>query len=176
MRSPTNPTSHGPARRGAALLCCWLSRRGVMRGCGERLGSVGDGRGRKWGPDWVGPLVRGCCKHLVAGRHLRMFGLLTITAIALNTTDKASSSILSEVAAALAVDANATAPFYIGCYRDCISGTNCDKRDLPVFWCSNGKDGLGDCAADSALPAGASAYASGSAMTMATCSGMCTGF
>mmetsp|Transcript_66291 Transcript_66291/g.181798 ORF Transcript_66291/g.181798 Transcript_66291/m.181798 type:complete len:167 (+) Transcript_66291:125-625(+) len=105
-----------------------------------------------------------------------MFGLLTITAIALNTTDKASSSILSEVAAALAVDANATAPFYIGCYRDCISGTNCDKRDLPVFWCSNGKDGLGDCAADSALPAGASAYASGSAMTMATCSGMCTGF
>ena len=43
MRSPTTPTSYGPARRGAALLCWGLSRRGAMRLCGERLGSVGMG-------------------------------------------------------------------------------------------------------------------------------------
>ena len=46
MRSPTNSTSYGPARRGAALLCLGLSRRGAMRTCGERLGSGGGGRGR----------------------------------------------------------------------------------------------------------------------------------
>ena len=43
MRSPANPrpTSYSPARRGAALLCWGLSRRGAMMGCEERLGSVG---------------------------------------------------------------------------------------------------------------------------------------
>lgn len=45
------PTSYGPARRGAALLCWGLSRRGAMRLCGERLGSVGMGVGRAGG--WV---------------------------------------------------------------------------------------------------------------------------
>ena len=41
MRGPATPTF--PARRGAALLCWGLSRRGAMRLCGERLGSVGMG-------------------------------------------------------------------------------------------------------------------------------------
>ena len=48
--APRN-TSYGPARRGAALLCWGLSRRGAMRLCGERLGSVGMGVGRAGG--WV---------------------------------------------------------------------------------------------------------------------------
>ena len=55
MRSPANPrpTSYSPARRGAALLCWGLSRRGAMMGCEERLGSVGvwawAGRSVGWG-------------------------------------------------------------------------------------------------------------------------------
>ena len=39
-REPAIPTSYGPARRGAALLCWGLSRRGAMRLCGERLGCM----------------------------------------------------------------------------------------------------------------------------------------
>ena len=63
MRSPTNPTSHGPARRGAALLCWGLSRRGTMRLCGERLGCVGMGVEECGWVGWSGLLayVIMCC-------------------------------------------------------------------------------------------------------------------
>eukprot|EP00966_Prymnesium_polylepis_P045265 1048429-Prymnesium_polylepis.1 len=43
--NPANPTSYGSARRGAALICWGLSRRGAMWLFGERLGSVGVGVG-----------------------------------------------------------------------------------------------------------------------------------
>ena len=65
-RDPATPTPYGPARRGAALLCWGLSRRGAMRPCGERLGSVevgGMGRvgwdGCSATPPWLWPARRG---------------------------------------------------------------------------------------------------------------------
>ena len=62
-RYPANPTLYGPARRGAALLCWGLSRRGAMMGCGERLGSVGVGVGGsvdRCGWDCCPARERGC--------------------------------------------------------------------------------------------------------------------
>ena len=86
---------------------------------------------------------------------------------------------LSLSLAALGVAA-AGAPLYIGCYMDCSSGQHeCNEgyRDLPTFFCSNGRTPEGGhCAVDPDLPAGASWYAGGNKMTPSLCNDMCQGF
>jgi hypothetical protein len=71
---------------------------------------------------------------------------------------------------------------YIGCFADCGDvGGGCTQanRDLPTFFCSNGRSdvpyGYG-CTPDPSIPAGGGYWAMGSAMTVATCSAMCRGF
>ncbi len=79
------------------------------------------------------------------------------------------------IAVACASAENAT---YIGCYADCggvVGGCTQANRDLPTYFCSNGKSVSG-CSDDPAIPAGGSNWAMGNAMTVATCSGMCRGF
>jgi hypothetical protein len=81
------------------------------------------------------------------------------------------------VACASAENENAT---YIGCYYDCQSGGVCGDaatsyRDLPVFFCSNGKNpnDIGACDAD---PSGMVAWAGGLVMAPQLCSDLCHGF
>jgi hypothetical protein len=76
------------------------------------------------------------------------------------------------LAVACASAENAT---YIGCYTDQNAAT-CGTRDLPTFFCSNGKSGAGCCAGDPGLPAGAAEAAGVKAMTLTTCSSLCRGF
>ena len=74
------------------------------------------------------------------------------------------------ISAVLSFSVVAAGPFYIGCYADKNPG-----RDLPVFFCSNGKssDGI-DCASDPKTPAGGSSF--GHAKNPEACSVMCSGF
>ena len=84
------------------------------------------------------------------------------------------------LAVACASAENAT---FIGCYYDCQSGTapcgdtTTSNRDLPFFFCSNGKDpnDLAQCALDpsTAFPG---QYAGARILTPQFCSGLCKGF
>ena len=72
------------------------------------------------------------------------------------------------IALAIAIGcASAENATYIGCYDDTTGG-----RDLPVFFCSNGKDGR-ECAVD---PDVAHPYAGSAAMSATVCSVLCKGF
>jgi hypothetical protein len=83
------------------------------------------------------------------------------------------------LAVACASAENAT---YIGCYYDCQSGTNCgdatsSNRDLPFFFCSNGKnpDNIFNCDGDPSV-ASPGQFAGAFVMTPQFCSGLCQGF
>jgi hypothetical protein len=81
--------------------------------------------------------------------------------------------------AARALAENAT---YIGCYYDCQTAAagpcgdaTTSNRDLPAFFCVNGKDpdAISDCAADPFAPVN---WAGSRVMTPEFCSGLCMGF
>jgi hypothetical protein len=62
---------------------------------------------------------------------------------------------------------------YIGCYVDCNGDCSvATDRDLPVYFCSNGKFGA-DCASDPSL---SDSHAGANVMTPQFCSGLCNGF
>ena len=71
--------------------------------------------------------------------------------------------------------ASAGLPLYIGCYYDCVGCTR-STRDLPIFFCSNGRseDG-GQCQGDSSVPY-QNGFAGVSKMTPGLCSDLCQGF
>ena len=78
------------------------------------------------------------------------------------------TAIFIAIAIGCASAENAT---YVGCYKD----EGKIERDLPFFYCSNGKQG-GICAADPGIADPKQWWAMSSVMTVATCSGMCKGF
>jgi hypothetical protein len=66
-------------------------------------------------------------------------------------------------------------PRYIGCYLD--QGSSASTRDLPVFFCTNGKDGPGGtCVSDMRSTYSGHSYAGHQAMSPELCNGMCNGF
>lgn len=68
-------------------------------------------------------------------------------------------------------------PVYIGCYKDCDGGRSCTQsnRDLPTYYCANGKDDAGGCGPDPNVPC-FGVFAGGRDMTPQLCSGICSGF
>jgi hypothetical protein len=81
------------------------------------------------------------------------------------------TAIFIAIATGCASAENAT---YIGCYHDCNGG-----RDLPAFYCSNGKTDDVNCGPSSSCandPSGMQNYAGHDAMTTVVCSALCKGF